>query len=586
MKHRLITASLALLPCIAFYSCVDTAPEEVLDYKDFYADADDADNAILGLYGQFMDLAGQVVVLNELRADLMDVTDNATTDLQEINLSRPSKDNPWANVSGFYRVIQTCNDMLHNFDLMLEDNKMIRAEYDERYSDVATLRTWIYFQLGMHFGKIPYITDPIVSLDDLNCYKSNELTLDQLIPELIRCMESLPTLENYRNSKLVQESLDGYSLKPFFVDKRCLLGDLYLFNDEYEKAALTYRRVLATNEEADATQNYIKYRLYTYPWTSGTPTWYQVLYADGKTEDIGSLYNGWVTMFWATTAGRYTLDEMIWFLAYDAKFTPRYPFLEWFNPPGYNTGKYYLKPSAYSVDSVWSGNAQKNQYPFDARGLTGAFEKEGDHYYIRKYSYASEYHVDLNGHWWLYRAALLHLRFAEAANRAGYPQLAWALVNDGIGGSSFLFKKENGDQYPGDSVRISGYSPFEPYPAPYYFDARQNDQPYLRQPWRNNGGVRGRANMPVVSFPETCVTQQDSIRFVERLIVGEAARELGFEGHRWQDLIRIARRLNKESAGAGNRFLWEDNIAKKYRRSGISGADLSSEDKWFLPLYR
>ncbi|MDR1763778.1 MAG: hypothetical protein LBR64_07515 [Dysgonamonadaceae bacterium] len=584
MKKYLIFAILSLL--IALPSCVDTLPEEVIDYKEFYANTDDADNAILGLYGQFMELAGQVIILNELRADLMDVTDNATTDLQEINIGKPSKSNQWSNVSTFYKVIQTCNDIIYNFNSMLKDNRITQPEYDERYSDVAALRTWIYLQLGIHFGKVPYITEPIVAIDDLEKYKANELTLDQLIPELIRFMESLPTLENYQNSKLVQETLDGYSLQPFFMDKRCLLGDLYLFNDEYEKAAVTYRRVLATSEDLDATQNNVKYRLYTYVWTTGTPTWYQILYADGKTEDIGSLYNGWVNMFSATTTGRYTLNEMIWFLAYDSKYEPTYPFLELFNPVGFKGGKYLLKPSAYSVDSIWSGEVQKNQYPFDARGLTGAFEKYGNDYVIRKYSYASELGTDLRGHWWLYRAAMLHLRFAEAANRAGYPKLAWAFVNDGLAGSAFAFTKENGDSYPGDSVRISGYSPFEPYPAPYYFDARQNDQPYLRQPWRNNGGVRGRANLPNVNFPATCVTKQDSIHFVERQIISEAARELGFEGHRWEDLIRVARRMNKESAGSGNHFLWDENIRKKYERDGISGVDLSSEDKWFLPMYR
>ena len=201
-------------------SCINTTPEEVLEYDNFYKGVDDADNAILGLYGQFSELAGQIVVLNELRADLLDVTPNATIDLQEVNVGRPSRNNPWTDVSNFYKVIQTCNDLMHNFDVMLEEGRMIQAEYNERYSDVAALRTWVYFQLGIQFGKVPYITDPVITIADLDKYKANELALDQLVPELIRCMENLPTLENYKVSGLIKQTWDGYSLAPFFINKR------------------------------------------------------------------------------------------------------------------------------------------------------------------------------------------------------------------------------------------------------------------------------------------------------------------------------------------------------------------------------
>ncbi|MDR2042488.1 MAG: RagB/SusD family nutrient uptake outer membrane protein [Tannerella sp.] len=592
MKERYLIGLFLSLLLLCSTACIDTVPDEVLAYSDFYTGVNDADNAILGLYGQFMELAGQTVVLNELRADLLDVTNHATIDLQEINLNAPSPNNPWTNVSRFYGVIQTCNDLLYNLDIMLKENKIIQAEYGERYADVAALRTWIYFQLGIHFGQIPYITQPVVTIDNLNRYKNSELSLNDLLPELIRCMESLPTLENYQSSPLVQQSLDGYSLAPYFIDKRCLLGDLYLFNNDYEKAAVIYRQVLAVDEDlsADVREQYRKNRLYCYPWTSGgTPDWFEILYTDGKNHDSGSLYNAWRNMFAATTTGRTALEEMIWFIAYDSKFAPAYPFLELFNPVGNNGGKYYLKPSDYAVDSVWGGEIQKNGYPFDARGLTGAYRETGGEHYVMKYSCFEETPSgDVRGNWFLYRAALLHLRYAEAANRAGYPKLAWAIVNDGLGtgGSAFLYKKENGDNYPDDSIRITGNSPFDLYPEPYFFDGRQCDQPWIRSPWRSNGGVRGRANLPNVPFPEDAITQQDSIRFVEKLIIREAALELGFEGNRWQDLLRIARRLNRETPGEGTRFLWDDNIRKKYERSGISGTNLSSEEKWFLPLYR
>ncbi len=69
--------------------------------------------------------------------------------------------NPYANPRPFYEVILNCNDVMHNFDIMLRDKKLKLEEYNQRYSDVAALRCWLYLQLGTQFGNVPYITDPI-----------------------------------------------------------------------------------------------------------------------------------------------------------------------------------------------------------------------------------------------------------------------------------------------------------------------------------------------------------------------------------------------------------------------------------------
>ncbi|MDR2805592.1 MAG: RagB/SusD family nutrient uptake outer membrane protein [Dysgonamonadaceae bacterium] len=590
-NNHLSILNIFLIFALSFQSCIDTTPEEVVAYENFYAGLDDADAAILGLYGQFMGLAEQVVVLNELRADLMDVTDQATTDLEEISRNIPGKNNPWANVSKFYGVIQTCNDILHNYNLMLKENKMTQSEYDERYSDVTALRCWVYLQLSNLFGKTPYITEPIIALEDLDNYKQNVLNPDELIRELIRCMETLPTLENYRLSKLINGTIDGYSLTPFFIHKKCLLGDLYLYNNDYEKAARIYREIMAVGETEAASNrnNFRKYRLYCDVWrvSDGTPSWFQILYALDKNDDADAFYNAWRRMFMTSTTSSYDLEEMIWFLSYDTKFAPDYTLSQLFNPVNYNKGKAYLKPSDYAVEEIWGNETQKNGYPFDARGYGGAYDLYADgKYYIRKYSYMKDNSTSTAcGNWFLYRAALLHLRYAEAVNRAGYPKLAWALVNDGIHGAAFNWKKEDGSTYPGDSIQYSSYGPGLPYPEPYYFDGRLVDQPYIRGPWRYNGGVRGRANLPNIPFPDDLTTTKDSVLFVEKLIIREAALELGFEGNRWGDLVRVARRLNHETPGAGNRFIWDENIAEKFARSGITAPDMSSEDKWYLPLY-
>lgn len=586
---RLIAKSIALgcfwLLSFGFHSCVDAMPEGVLDYDDHYTSSGDADMATLGLYGQVMELAGQVVVLNELKADLMDVTDNATTDLEEINLNISSKDNEWTNVTKFYAVIQNCNDILYNFTKMKDENKMIEAEFNERYSDVMAVRCWVYLQLGLIFGEVPYITEPIISLEDVKSHADKTMNLDQLIPELIRCMEGLPTLNAYESSNLIQ-TIDGYSLGRYFINKRFLIGDLYLYNDQYEKAAAMYYNIL----QAGANSSNRTLTLYNYPWTAGTPTWFAIMYRDKKGDDSGSLYNGWSEMFSLGTTDRYVSDELLWFMTYDMKFAPSYPFPELFFPPGIgmNKGKYYLKPSEYAVEEVWGSEIQNNGFPFDARGLTGAFDKKGNDTYIKKFGNDST-----KQNWILYRAGLLHLRYAEAVNRSGYSKLAYALLNNGIHGGAYNYRREDGTDYPGDSVRQTGNSPFDLHKAPYSFDARQSDIPYIRAPWRDNSGVRGRAALPNIAFPfiddirnykEPNTENQEAIHYMEKMIIREAALEMGFEGNRWGDLVRIARRMNKENPGSGDAFLWDENIAKKHQKAGTA-ADMSSKDKWFLKLY-
>lgn len=586
---KYIAISLVLSLGIVMNSCVDADVSEAVTHQDFYTTLDDADAAVMGIYGKVMGIADRLVVLNELRGDMLDVTLNASHDLLEINGQQASKDNYWSDVTPIYEVIQNCNDALYNFDIMLEHNKLTQDQYNERYSDIGAIRSWLYYQLGVHFGTIPYITKPIVSLDDLADQQDSKKNLDQLIPELIRFMESLPTLENYKNSKLISGTIDGVSLIPYFINKKCLLGDLYLFNNEYDKAASIYRQVLAKDEDAGDTGNSLSYRVYDdRSWQSGEVNFFSILYNRYTPDDVTKYYNAWINMFLKPADDRYVKNEMIWEMTFKSQFAPSYPFIKLFGSEG--KGEYLLKPSKYAMEEMWGGETQRNGVPYDSRGLTGGVKETDDgNYVVAKYSYdykplTTPY--DDSGKWFLYRAGLLHLRFAEAANRSesggGYPRLAWALANDGIIGTAFTWSHPDGTAYRGDSIKYSSFGPAQPYPAPYYFDGRFEDLPRIRSPWRYNGGIRGRANLPNISMTEI-TNKQDSIAFIERMIVREAGLETAFEGHRWTDLIRVARRLQKLN-GTGGEFL-QNAMRRKYELAGLPVPDFTQEANWYLPLY-
>ena len=121
----------------------------------------EADAAVLGIYGQMAGLGEKYIVLNELRADLVDITRNADPWLQQINNHEVTVDNPYADPTDFYKVIFSCNDALKNFKIMADLGKLSQQEFDQRYSDIAVLRTWLYLQLGIHYGAVPYITDAV-----------------------------------------------------------------------------------------------------------------------------------------------------------------------------------------------------------------------------------------------------------------------------------------------------------------------------------------------------------------------------------------------------------------------------------------
>ena len=241
-----IIVSLAITTCLmaGTSSCskiFDVEPTEVLSSEQMYRNIFDADAAIVGLYGKFMSLAKQHVILNELRADLMDVTANADDQLRQLNNHNVVVGNAYADPKPYYEVILNCNDILKNFKLMLQENKIKAEEYNQRSADVIALRSWIYLQLGIQFGTVPYVTEPVEQVNELaNLDTTPKLALENLIKELIKTIEAIPAVyrEPYTSTTtLVTVPVDGYPLSKFFINKHILLADLYLWDNQYLKAA-------------------------------------------------------------------------------------------------------------------------------------------------------------------------------------------------------------------------------------------------------------------------------------------------------------------------------------------------------------
>jgi hypothetical protein len=158
-------------------------------------------------------------------------------------------------------------------------------------------------------------------------------------------------------------------------------------------------------------------------------------------------------------------------------------------------------------------------------------------------------------------SGLLYLRYAEAVNRAGKPNLAFAVLKYGLNALNILNST---------IVPASEKAPMENYMN--FSDSR----------FVNNIGMHARG----CGFVETAagykipagLDSTQTITYVEDAIVDELALETAFEGNRFHDLMRVALRRNDKA------FL-ANKVAEKYtlNKAAIK-AKLMDDANWYLPL--
>jgi len=573
---------LVVLGGTAFSSCkktFDLLPQDQLDASQMYRNVYDADAAIVGLYGKFTSLAERYIVLNELRGDMLEYTDNADEYLRQISTHSVTAENPYANPRPFYELIVNCNDVLKNFNSMHDAKKMKEAEFQERYSDVLFLRSFLYLQLGIHYGTVPYVTDALATLDDVNNEsKFPKLTFNVLLDSLINVSERATYKDEYASSSTLAVTVDGYPTQKWFVNKKVVLADLHLWKGNYVQAASYYRQVMETGTVGTVNGSY--YSMYKVGWDSNGDIDHYITYS--RAGDASTLVTNsqWRIMFELPTTTEGFRREWVWAIPFDNKFKPENPFVKLFSNIG---GSYLVKPSKNATD-MWDNEQQKSAsaatgtpgIPYDARGQLSWKNINGQPVVMKfLYNYINNNtNLPLNvlqkdSKWFLFRQTQLHMRFAEAANRVGRYRLAWGLLNSGIAGA-----------YPAPTSDVTLYHNTLNDSYPFNFDARNSGSagvPYYRSDWYRNIGIRSRANLVDQAVPAT-----DSLNQIEANLINETGLENGFEGTRWPDLLRVALRRNDPSFIA-------DKVYAKLLKDGVPNAaavraKLMDKNNWYLPF--
>lgn len=552
MKKVLYIPVLLLSAAFTMISCdgLLNVDSERYTYEEDYRMGSKHDSlyAIVGILSELQKLGDRYVLLGELRGELMETTDDASRFLKQINEFTVTKDNPYASVKEYYAVINNCNYVIQYVDTSV-NNKGYKPNY-RVMATAKAIRAWTYLQLVLNHGSANYITNPILTSDDVEKqYEVVDLStlcdylLDDLTPFVNEETLRLGTFASFNSSK---------SLFPV----KLLMGDLALWKasclegagdiasaDLYYRYAAMYYYVLLYNDRMLISRDFRSTWSFdekTNLPVEATLNWHN-LFEPTSVEIIAALASS------PDYGHPFTLDTLM----FNRQVAPtRVSVNNWLSQTYYYSdfaatdGDLRLKSS---VSHIYNSTDGTKSVDYDEEYLITKI--------LNLNSIKTQKMIPIC------RASHVYLRYAEAVNRLGYHNLAFETMKSGLNPPTSRKLVINKEIYDSTLMQIPFYLRFSEFQ------------------FTNNVGtkMRGLGNLNNDSTLFYIPANVDTTHFVEDELIKEMALELAYEGTRFQDLMRVAIRRNDPAYLA-------DRVSVKYTTTKEAvRAKLLNRTNWYLP---
>ena len=563
----IISCCLLILGLSSCSDLMDTDSEFVEKVEDNrLQESTEALYSVMGIIYKMQAIADRTVLLGELRGDLTITTPAASSDLKAIVDFRVDTQNKYNQISDYYAIINNCNYYLKNVNTdVLKDGVKI-FEYESVV--VKAFRAWTYLQMALIYNRVPLITEPLLTEEEareaMNC---NYVGLTDI------CHYFIDDLKDYVDTKL-PDYAGEVGPTSYFIPVRVLLGDLCLWSGRYEEAAQYYHDYLSLRTAPVRTGGGLD--------DAGRPK-VGTYWSDANTQEFRSIvmamnYSGSdeakfvIPMENNEFYGiRSELDNIFNSTSENLQFAQVIPtarMRELSSASNYcavisNLGMqdtiYAPKENLFNSDFIGDLRFGAN---YSKRIVNnGRFARTSNE--IQSIWKISSYRVTF------YRTNMIYLRYAEALNRAGYPQSAFAILKYGLY-SDIVAKQIDEEERTAAGELITFDSDL--------FDANNTQGVHSRGSGRADCDTLYVLPQPTEAKATRADTVAYQIPLVEDLIIYEMALEGAFEGYRYYDLMRVALRRNDPAYLA-------DPIS---RREGTPNEALRSKlmDKanWYLPL--
>ena len=419
---------------------------------------------VMGIVKKMQKLADRTVLLGEVRADLVEVDPlHAPTDIQELGDNNISLSNAYNKPADYYAVINSCNIYLNTVD-SLRKSQGTRGFYEKEILAVKSYRAWCYLELVKIYGEVPFLTKPVLTSDDAEAIVASgqkagaEEILSFIIDDLMGYPFSLhPNENNAWRSSYGNITFAGIRFDNMVIPIRALLAELYLWRatfrggdkDDYVNAIRMYHDYFTfPDEEINTGSNTAMWATHEEQTPGGASIYWDnfnrisecagvlpvdTAVADGNVTELRSVFNSLLNNnYYPAVTASDRLKSISKAQDYCQLLNEADRVVFYYREHGENNYSEYKSMEGdlrlYSVtdgrSNVWS-NSDENR-------LNSSYNSV--RYYNRKYGGNSATDRALRHLSFIpfYRNNILYLHMAEALNRAGYSETAFAVLKYGL----------------------------------------------------------------------------------------------------------------------------------------------------------
>ncbi len=230
----LCCATAALLLTTSCEDFFEIEPQNEIILEKFWTDKSDVENILAGCYSgmQADPVVRRMMIWGEFRSENVGVGQNIDkdVDLEKVLKENIDAKNSYTAWESFYQVINRCNTIIkYAPQVAAADPAYTQSELNANIAEVTALRSLCYFYLIRTFRDVPYTTEAFTDDDqkmDLPATKF-ENVLDSLILSLesvkSNAIEYYPTTEpRYQTGRITKDAINA------------MLCEMYLWKQDYD----------------------------------------------------------------------------------------------------------------------------------------------------------------------------------------------------------------------------------------------------------------------------------------------------------------------------------------------------------------